>query len=110
VAGLSSTSDFEGSADADQSNSLSGTISVTVTQVMPNGLMEVRGEKWLTLNQGEEFVQISGIIRPVDIGPDNSVPSFKVADARITYAGKGALADANSPGFLARFFMKLWPL
>ena len=78
--------------------------------VFPNGNLLVRGEKWLTLNQGQEFVQISGIVRPVDIGPDNSIPSFKVADARITYSGTGALADSNRPGLLTRFFLKLWPL
>jgi flagellar L-ring protein precursor FlgH len=106
----STTQQFGGEGSSSQSNRLDGNITVTVADVYPNGNLLIRGEKWLTLNQGEEFVQISGIIRPVDIGPDNSVPSFKVADARITYAGKGALADANSPGFLARFFMKLWPL
>ena len=83
---------------------------MTVAEVYPNGNLFVRGEKWLTLNQGEEFVQISGIVRPVDISADNSVPSFKVADARITYSGKGTLADANQPGLLARIFMKFWPL
>ncbi|MEO8225679.1 MAG: flagellar basal body L-ring protein FlgH [Gammaproteobacteria bacterium] len=101
---------FGGKGSSSQSNQLSGNITVTVAEVYPNGNMLIRGEKWLTLNQGEEFVQITGIVRPVDIGPDNSVASYKVADARITYAGKGALADSNSPGLLARFFMKLWPL
>jgi len=102
--------DFAGKGSSSQSNSLNGNITVTVAEVYPNGNMLIRGEKWLTLNQGREFVQITGIVRPVDIGPDNSVPSFKVADARITYSGTGTLADANRPGILARFFMKLWPL
>jgi flagellar L-ring protein FlgH len=104
------TQDFEGEGNSSQSNRLEGNITVTVAEVYPNGNLLVRGEKWLTLNQGEEFVQISGIVRPVDISSDNSVPSFKVADARITYSGKGTLADANRPGLLARFFMKLWPM
>ncbi|MDP2325946.1 MAG: flagellar basal body L-ring protein FlgH [Gammaproteobacteria bacterium] len=101
---------FGGEGSSSQSNSLNGSITVTVADVYPNGNLLVRGEKWLTLNQGEEFVQISGIVRPSDIGPDNSVPSFKVADARITYSGTGTLADANRPGILSRLFMKLWPL
>ena len=105
-----SKQDFSGKGNSSQSNSLSGNITVTVAEVYPNGNLFVRGEKWLTLNQGEEFVQISGIVRPVDIGSDNSVASFKVADARITYSGKGTLADANRPGLLTRFFLKLWPL
>ena len=92
------TQEFEGEGNSSQSNRLDGNITVTVAEVYPNGNLLVRGEKWLTLNQGEEFVQISGIVRPVDIGADNSVPSFKVADARITYSGKGTLADANQPG------------
>jgi flagellar L-ring protein precursor FlgH len=102
--------DFAGKGSSSQSNSLTGNITVTVAEVYPNGNLFVRGEKWLTLNQGEEFVQISGIVRPVDIGSDNSVDSYKVADARITYSGKGTLADANRPGLLTRFFLKLWPL
>jgi len=102
--------DFGGKGSSSQSNELNGSITVTVADVYPNGNLLVRGEKWLTLNQGEEFVQISGIIRPSDIERNNSVPSFKVADARITYSGNGAIADSNRPGILARFFMKLWPL
>lgn len=102
--------EFGGSGSSSQSNRLDGNITVTVAEVYPNGNLLVRGEKWLTLNQGKEFLQISGIVRPVDIGPDNSVPSYKVADARITYSGTGTLADANQPGILTRFFMKLWPL
>lgn len=101
--------DFAGKGSSSQSNSLSGNITVTVAEVYPNGNLLVRGEKWLTLNQGEEFVQISGIVRPVDIASDNSVDSYKVADARITYSGQGTLADANRPGILTRFFIKLWP-
>lgn len=106
----STAQEFGGSGNSSQSNRLDGDITVTVADVYPNGNLLVRGEKWLTLNQGKEFLQISGIVRPVDIGPDNSVPSFKVADARITYSGSGTLADANRPGLLTRFFMKLWPL
>jgi flagellar L-ring protein precursor FlgH len=64
----------------------------------------------LILNQGEEVVQISGVIRPEDIAGDNSIPSSRVADARITYAGNGALADANTIGWFGRFFLSpLWP-
>jgi flagellar L-ring protein precursor FlgH len=102
--------DFSGSGSSSQSNRLDGSITVTVAEVYPNGNLFVRGEKWLTLNQGEEYVQVSGIVRPVDISTDNSLPSYKVADARITYSGNGAIADSNRPGIVARLFMKLWPL
>lgn len=103
--GLSSSNDFTGGADSDQSNSLQGTISVVVAEVYPNGLMRVEGEKWLTLNQGDEYVRVSGLVRPEDIGGDNSVSSLQLADARIAYGGKGAMADSNRMGWLARFFL-----
>ncbi len=101
---------FAGKGSSSQSNKLNGSITVTVYDVLPNGNLLVRGEKWLTLNQGEEYVQISGIVRPTDIRTNNEVPSYKVADARITYSGNGAVADSNKPGVLARVFLKLWPL
>ena len=93
-----------------QSNRLDGSITVTVYGLLPNGNLMVRGEKWLTLNQGEEYVQVTGIVRPADVSTDNTVPSFKVADARITYSGKGTLADANKPGIVAKIFMRFFPL
>ena len=101
---------FAGSASSSQSNQLTGDITVTIAQVLANGNLVVRGEKWLTLNQGEEFIQISGIVRPADISPDNSVPSLRLADARITYSGKGQVANSNRPGWLNRFFSSVvWP-
>lgn len=107
---LSGNQKFDGKGSSSQSNSLSGSITVTVFDVLPNGNLRVRGEKWLTLNQGEEFIRVAGTIRPNDIGADNSVPSWKLADARIAYSGKGSLADANSMGWLARFFQAVSPL
>lgn len=101
---------FAGAASSSQSNQLSGDITVTVAQVLPNGNMVVRGEKQLTLNQGEEYIRISGIVRPADVAPDNSVPSLRLADARITYSGKGQIANSNRPGWLHRFFNSVaWP-
>lgn len=103
-ANLSAERNFEGQGDSSQSNSLNGNITVTIADVLPNGNLVVRGEKWLTLNQGEEFIQISGIVRPQDVSTSNTVLSTQLADARITYAGKGALAESNRMGWLARFF------
>ena len=97
-----------GQADASQSNRLDGNITVTVTDRLPNGYLLVRGEKWLTLNQGEELIRLQGVVRPVDIRPDNTIPSSKVADARIVYSGKGTLADSNRAGWLSRFFNSPW--
>lgn len=102
---LDSSSSFAGDASSDQSNSLRGDIAVTVADVFPNGNLLVRGEKRLNLNQGNEYVKISGIVRPVDIAADNSIPSTKVADATIVYNGDGAVNDSNEIGWLARFFI-----
>src|SRR3546814_11655269 len=80
--------DFKGKGEAEQSNRLSGEITVTVAQVFANGTMLVRGQKQLTLNRGDESIQISGLVRPADITPDNRVASTRVADAKHTYSGK----------------------
>jgi flagellar L-ring protein precursor FlgH len=102
--GMENESEFNGSGSSAQSNRLSGEISATVVRRLANGNLVVRGEKWLTLNQGSEYVRVEGIIRPIDIQPDNSIESWKVANARIGYGGRGSLASANKPGLLARFF------
>jgi flagellar L-ring protein FlgH len=107
-ANVDSKQNFSGEGDSSQGNSLTGSISVTVADVLPNGNLVVRGEKLLTLNQGHEHIRIAGIVRPSDIAPDNSVVSTLVADAQITYAGEGAVADANSMGWLSRFFNSSW--
>lgn len=101
---------FDGASSADQSNKLLGTITVMVAAVMPNGLLEVRGEKWMTLNRGEEYIRIRGFVRPEDVLPDNSISSTKVADVRITYSGTGEIAQSNQQGWLSRFFSSsIWP-
>jgi len=101
---LAATHDFEGESDSKLSNSLTGDITVTIADVLPNGYLLVRGEKRLNLNQGNEYVKIAGIVRPIDIASDNSVPSTRVADATIIYNGDGVTADANRAGWLTRFF------
>jgi flagellar L-ring protein precursor FlgH len=64
----------------------------------------------MSLNQGDEFIRIQGIVRTADVLPDNSVPSYKIANAQISYGGVGALADANRMGWLSRFFNSpVWP-
>ena len=90
--------DFDGSATSQQQNSLRGEITVSVHAVQPNGILEIRGEKWLTLNQGDEYIRLSGLVRADDIQNDNSVSSQRIADACISYAGRGALSDANAAG------------
>ena len=103
--GLDSTSSFGGEASSSQNNSLLGSIAVQVSQVLPNGNLMIQGEKWIQINQGDEYIKLRGIIRPEDLSSTNSIPSTLVADARISYGGTGPLEETNSPGWLTRFFM-----
>jgi flagellar L-ring protein precursor FlgH len=107
-ASLENSSAFDGSGDSRQSNELTGSITVTVAQRLPNGNLLVRGQKNIMINQGNEFVRIEGIVRPVDISPSNTVPSYKVADAAISYGSQGAINAANTKSWLARFFDSKW--
>ncbi|MHB1272070.1 MAG: flagellar basal body L-ring protein FlgH [Rhodanobacter sp.] len=105
---LDGKNSFDGAGSSSQSNQLTGQITVTVSRRLSNGNLVVRGEKLLTINQGQELIRIAGIVRPQDILPDNSIASTRVADARISYTGRGSLADANTQGWLARFFNSKW--
>ncbi|RRN78593.1 MULTISPECIES: flagellar basal body L-ring protein FlgH [Pseudoxanthomonas] len=95
---------FDGQGKSSQSNRLQGSVTVSVIQRLPNGNLVVQGQKNLRLNQGDELVQIQGIVRPQDISRDNTVPSSRVGEARIVYGGRGALAQSNAMGWLSRFF------
>jgi flagellar L-ring protein FlgH len=108
-ASVSGNRGFKGSGTADQSNSLTGEVSVTVSAVYPNGTVMVQGEKRVTLNRGDEFVQIRGLVRVADIADDNTVLSTRVADAQISYTGKGDVARAGRQGWLSRFFSVVSP-
>lgn len=105
---LAAKRSFDGQGKADQSNSLSGDISVTVVELLPNGNLKIRGEKRVTLNQGDEYIRLSGIVRPIDIDPANTLSSDKVADATIMYIGEGAMADASKMGWLSRAINSPW--
>jgi flagellar L-ring protein precursor FlgH len=100
---------FDGKGTADQSNALTGEISVTVAQVYNNGTMLVQGRKRLTLNRGDEYITIKGIVRIADIASDNTIPSTRVADADISYTGKGDVHRASRQGWLSRFFSAISP-
>lgn len=107
-ASVDATRDFDGAAASKQGNSLSGSITVTVYNVLPNGVLRVRGEKWLKLNQGDEYIRLTGNVRVDDIQADNTLSSQRIADARITYAGRGSFADTNTAGWLTQFFNSPW--
>ena len=101
---------FSGTGGSTQSNRLSGDITVTIAEVYANGNMLVKGEKLVTLNQGSEIISISGLVRAADVSPLNTITSNRIANAKITYRGRGALADSNTPGWLTRILGGiLWP-
>jgi flagellar L-ring protein FlgH len=99
---------FTGQGDSAQSNSLTGYLAVTVVRVLPNGYLVVAGQKQLGLNQGKEVLRLTGIVRPIDLSANDTIPSYRVADAHISYVGKGALADANKQSWLSRLFNSPW--
>jgi flagellar L-ring protein precursor FlgH len=105
---LGSENSFSGQSGSSQSNSLSGSITVTVHTVLPNGNLVVEGEKWIRINQANEFVRLKGVVRQVDIDTNNTLLSTQVADARISYGGTGT--SGNSPGWAAKvLFSSIWP-
>ncbi|WP_201244192.1 flagellar basal body L-ring protein FlgH [Halochromatium salexigens] len=105
----SGENDFSGGGDSSASNSFTGTITVTVNEVMPNGNLRVRGEKQIAINQGVEFIRFSGVVNPRTISGQNTVPSNTVADARIEYVGDGYINEVQHMGWLQRFFLNVSP-
>ena len=107
---IDSTREFEGEGETTQENNIEGNITVMVHKVYPNGNLLVMGEKLIELNEGSEIVRVSGIVRPTDVTTDNTVLSNQVANAQITYKGKGIVSDSSKAGWLTRFFYSaIWP-
>ena len=108
---LGATSDFsfDGKGESSNNNAFTGTITVTVTEVMPNGNLLVSGEKQVGINQGSEFIRLSGVVNPIQLTAGNTIPSTQLADARIEYRGSGAVAENQQTGWLTRFFLNVLP-
>lgn len=100
---------FNGSGNASQASSIRADLTVTIAEVRPNGTALIRGEKLMELSQGEEWVQLAGIIRLADIDQDNRILSIRVADARFSYSGAGSVQRASREGWLSRFFGAVSP-
>ena len=98
-----------GKGSAAQAASLTGSVTVTVTEILANGNLVVRGEKKLGLSEGTEVIQVAGVIRPQDIGPNGTVQSLRLANAQISYRGTGDLASASKPGWGTSALLKFWP-
>jgi len=109
--GVAQEQDFDGESGSTQSHNLAGRIAVSVIEVLNNGNLVVRGEKWLVINNGKEYIRLTGIVRPLDITEENSVESYQVADSRIEFSGTGEHADVQTRGWLSSLFSgSLWPI
>ena len=106
---LGGTIKNEGSGTADQTATLTGSIAVSVVDVMANGNLILRGEKQLALTEGAEIIQVAGVVRPDDIAPNGTVQSRRLANAQITYRGTGDMAAASRAGWATSGLLKLWP-
>ena len=105
----SAQASFNGQGNATQRSQLSGAVTVTIAEVRPNGTARVVGERQMSLSQGREWVQFTGILRLADIDGENMIPSSRIADAQIIHGGNGAIAQASRPGWLSRFFAMVSP-
>jgi flagellar L-ring protein precursor FlgH len=99
----------DGKGESSSSNLFSGTITVTVVEVLPNGNLVVSGEKQIGTNREKETLRFSGVVNPAHIVAGNTVSSTQVADARLDYRGEGAIDSAQVAGWLARFFLSFLP-
>ncbi|MCP1675618.1 flagellar L-ring protein precursor FlgH [Natronocella acetinitrilica] len=109
-ASASADRDFNGSGNVNQQNELTGVLTAIVVDVHPSGILVVQGQKKLTINHGDEYITLTGLVRPDDVRPDNTVSSTRVANAQVAYTGTGTLADSNRMGWMQRIFNSpLWP-
>jgi flagellar L-ring protein precursor FlgH len=106
---IEGASEFTGGGGSEANNSFTGTITVTVMEVLRNGNLRVRGEKQIAINQGTEFIRFSGVVDPRTIDGQGTVPSTQVAEARIEYVGDGYINEAQTMGWLQRFFLNVSP-
>lgn len=103
------TSSFKGSGNTSRQENLNATITAKVVDVLSNGNLMIEGRRNIKVNDEDQIIILEGMIRSRDILPDNTVNSIYVADARISYAGRGIISDQQSPGWLMNIFNKIWP-
>jgi flagellar L-ring protein precursor FlgH len=103
------TNQSDGKGSSSATNTFSGTLTTTVIGVLPNGNLQVAGEKQIAINRGSEYVRFSGVVDPRSIDGNGSVASTQVADARIEYRSKGVMDEVQTMGWLQRFFLNIAP-
>ncbi len=101
--------DFEGEGTTSRSTRFLATISCQVVEVLPNGNLVIEGWREVKINREREYIMLKGVVRPEDIGADNTVLSTALANAQIEYSGKGVVSDKQGPGFLTRILDLIWP-
>ena len=106
---LDSNRSFNGEGKTDRSDSVSATIAAVVTQVLPNGYMVIQGKREVVINYELKELNIRGLIRPEDIAANNTIPSTKIAEARVFYAGRGVVDDTQTPAYGVRILDKILP-
>jgi flagellar L-ring protein precursor FlgH len=104
-----SKNDFKGEGETTRKDSLTARISAMVAEVLPSGVLRIEGEKIISVNNEEQIMVISGLVRPRDVNSDNEVASNKVANMRIDYYGRGTVGEAQYGGWLGRGLRKIWP-
>ncbi|MDY6823446.1 MAG: flagellar basal body L-ring protein FlgH [Thermodesulfobacteriota bacterium] len=102
-------SEFEGKGTSDRSGRITASVGATVVKVLDNGNLVIKGQRQMKVNNETQIITVSGIARPEDVGTGNRIESTYLANATITYAGKGVLAEAQAPGWLARILSRAWP-
>jgi len=100
---------FDGKGSSDRDGHVKAYVSAIVLKVLPNGSMHISGKRQIKVNNETQYITLSGIIRPEDIGPSNEISSTYVANAKIAYSGTGSLADKQRPGWLGRIIDYVWP-
>ena len=98
-----------GEGGAAQQGRIAGEVTAVVTEVLPNGLLAIRGYKRMELTRGAQIIRLTGLVRPSDIQPDNTIRSRRLADADISFAAKGELADVSRAGWMNRSLLRIWP-
>jgi flagellar L-ring protein precursor FlgH len=102
-------SEFQGTGTTRRSGDLDAYITALVTQVLPNGNLMVTGSREVLINNENQIIQLTGVVRPRDINAKNQVLSTYIADARISYSGSGVVNDRQKPGWLTNIVMTVWP-
>jgi len=106
---LSTNTEFEADGKTSRDGTISATVSARVERVLPSGNLVIKGKKQTRVNSEVQYIVLSGIVRPEDVSPSNTIRSNYIADMQLDYYGTGIIGDQQSKGFIARALDKIWP-